>query len=520
MDDYKVNLKDYKNIKQIGSGSFGAVFLVENSKTKIKYAAKVSHKEYKQEEGEPAFLNEVKMQINLNNPAILKLMGFSLYNFSKAPFPTIILEYMPNGSLAEMLEKCRRGIAPHEWTNTKMYINLLGIALGMEYLHSQQTVQRDLKPLNVLLDENYYPRISDFGLSKKLNELNSMNFMSTGVGTIIYMAPEILSGSPYNYKVDVYAYSIIAYELITSQSPISDGENAMSFVIKVPNGKRPDISMLTDQNQIDFLKKCWSGDPSERPTFSQIVSILKDKEFYSKFDVDEDEIFDYLELFKSETEKSIEAEVDKVPTEKMPLPPLKKMKPRKIIVLYNYRVVLVGDPCTEKNKIIDMFIKERFNDWEKTTTTGYISTPSGDCNLQIWDSAGPEKFRSLFPLYLRNASAIIITANANIEDQFNSLQKWFNLVNEVKDRQDTLIVIAKVHSYGKQCIDDEKMKIFASEHKIPFFDLMLESSESINYMFTDIANNLLKNNHERKNTSKSISILDEEEERKKSCLIF
>lgn len=67
---------------------------------------------------------------------------------------------MPNGSLREILDKSRHLLAPHEWTDTKKYINLLGIALGMKYLHSQNVVQRDLKPSNILLDENFYPHIS------------------------------------------------------------------------------------------------------------------------------------------------------------------------------------------------------------------------------------------------------------------------------------------------------------------------------------------------------------------------
>lgn len=75
----------------------------------------------------------------------------------------------------------------------------------------------------------------------------------------------------------------MAYELITSKSPVSKGENAMCFIQKVPLGKRLDISMLIDKTQIDFLKKCWSGDLSERPTFSQIVDILKDEKFFSNF---------------------------------------------------------------------------------------------------------------------------------------------------------------------------------------------------------------------------------------------
>lgn len=76
-----------------------------------------------------SFFNEVQILINANNPAILKILGFSLCDFNKNPNPTIILDYMPNRTLAEIINKNQNDLA--EWTNTKRYICLLGIAIGM-----------------------------------------------------------------------------------------------------------------------------------------------------------------------------------------------------------------------------------------------------------------------------------------------------------------------------------------------------------------------------------------------------
>ncbi|KAK8876085.1 hypothetical protein M9Y10_006271 [Tritrichomonas musculus] len=299
MNEYKINLADYKIIKRIGKGGYAIVYLVEEIKTQKRYAAKV-RTEPNNEEEDVSDLNEVFTLINMHNPAILKIIGYSLLDFDGEPYLTIILEYMPNGDLAKMLNNSRDGKAPSEWTNTKSYINLLGVAIGMKYMHSRKTVQRDLKPLNILLDENLYPRISDFGFSKSLDEMSSKNFMDSVVGSLAYMAPEILSGLPYTYKVDVFAYSILAYEIIANKSPIPKNQRQKTFIATILKGKRPDITEIDDPDKVEFLQKCWSENPSERPSFPEIVDLLESEDFYSKFDIDEEELQNYVNLFEGE----------------------------------------------------------------------------------------------------------------------------------------------------------------------------------------------------------------------------
>lgn len=100
-----VDLDEYRVIEQIGKGESGNVFLVEKISTKEQFAAKASIKQCIKNQDQILFFSEIETLINTNNPAILKFIGFSLSNFNSEPFPTILTEYLPHGTLMEILDK-------------------------------------------------------------------------------------------------------------------------------------------------------------------------------------------------------------------------------------------------------------------------------------------------------------------------------------------------------------------------------------------------------------------------------
>ena len=310
----RINIKDYDFIKTIGSGNFGTVSLVRNIKDNLEYAAKEEcNSEFDNEveiddniersSRRNTIMKELKTYTKIKNAAILNCIGYSPYNLSNLPNYTLIMEYMPNKSLDKLLQDAYNSCAPITYTNTAKYIILIGTALGMKYIHNKGIIHRDLKPGNILLDEHLYPKICDFGCSKVSDKELTHIMMKTEIGTPMYMAPEIYTNdSYYNYKVDVYAFSYVAYEIITGEKPFKDITSVFQFMGRIIEGERPDTTKIGDAEICKFLEKCWSPDQSKRPSFLQIVEELMQERFRNYFNVveDDDDVNEYLDMFDDE----------------------------------------------------------------------------------------------------------------------------------------------------------------------------------------------------------------------------
>lgn len=308
------NSNDYKiQSKKLGEGSYGTVYVAENTTSKQKYAAKIINVEngfdgYEQ----MLFLRESLILHKLDHPSIVKFMGINFQSFRdpKLLEPTIITEYLPHGSLRDNLNKEKNSLSDLEWTVTKKYINLLGISDALRYLHENGIVHRDLKPENILIDSDYYPRVCDFGLSKCFpNTLtNSTKLTVTGqFGTLLYLPPEILDGGDsYNQSVDVYAFAMIAYEIVTGKRPFSElGQNISPFTLttKIVNGYRPSFDGAVTEKMKQLISKCWSQNPKERPTFHEIFEKLSSDMTYFNETIEEAEVQDYLDMLLDSTKE-------------------------------------------------------------------------------------------------------------------------------------------------------------------------------------------------------------------------
>ena len=289
--------------KPLGKGSFGKVYVAFNKVEKKSYAIKILKPEEKfTGKDQMSLMRESMILHKLKHPGIVRFIGVNFLSLKNPEIfePSIITEYLPNGSLRNILDKEQACDADYEWTPTKKYISLYGIANALKYLHENKIIHRDVKPENILIDQDYNPRICDFGLSRcfpdaltKSGKMSMTNF----IGTPLYMAPELLKGEHYNSSVDVYAYSILAYEIITGKKPFYElGKiECIPLLNKIMRGYRPKFTPFVTTKMKNLLMRCWSEKIEERPTFAEICELLKSDTSYFDEDIDEDEFNEYVE---------------------------------------------------------------------------------------------------------------------------------------------------------------------------------------------------------------------------------
>lgn len=167
----------------------------------------------------------------------------------------------------------------------------------MSYLHSHSIIHRDLKPGNILMDNDLYPKITDFGTSKILhqNEDSLSKAAQSGIkGTLLYTAPEILKDNFYSFEGDVYSFSIVMFEILTNQKPFGK-ISPFNLMSNVMNGVRPEFKTKIPESFKSLIEKCWSHEPFQRPTFDDILLELRENPKYITELYDENEFLNFIE---------------------------------------------------------------------------------------------------------------------------------------------------------------------------------------------------------------------------------
>ncbi|XP_051119719.1 probable serine/threonine-protein kinase SIS8 isoform X2 [Andrographis paniculata] len=212
------------------------------------------------------FKSEVRIMKRVRHPNVVLFMGA----VTRPPNLSIVTEFLPRGSLYRLIHRPNNQL--DERRRMKMAIDA---ARGMNYLHNctPVIVHRDLKSPNLLVDKNWVVKVCDFGLSR-MKHSTFLSSRSTA-GTAEWMAPEVLRNEPSNEKSDVYSFGVILWELCTLQQPWG-GMNPMQVVGAVGfQHRRLDIPEDMDPVIADVIRKCWQTDPNLRPSFGEIMAILK-----------------------------------------------------------------------------------------------------------------------------------------------------------------------------------------------------------------------------------------------------
>ncbi|KAL7260444.1 hypothetical protein ACSBR1_006162 [Camellia fascicularis] len=271
--------------EKLGQGGYGGVY-----KGKLKNGNPIAVKFLNESKGNgEEFINEVTSISGTSHINIVNLLGFCFEGHKRA----LIYEVMPNGSLEKFIND--------ENTSTKqqlgwetLYQIAIGIARGLEYLHrgcNTRILHFDIRPHNILLDEDFCPKISHFGLAKLRPKKESIISMLGTRGTIGYIAPEVFSRNfgGVSHKSDVYSYGMMILEMVGGRKNVDGGVDHTSekyFPNWIYKGLELEQEIgqhhIMNEEENERVRKmtivglwCIQTDPSRRPTISRVVDMLE-----------------------------------------------------------------------------------------------------------------------------------------------------------------------------------------------------------------------------------------------------
>ncbi|PUZ55267.1 hypothetical protein GQ55_5G198800 [Panicum hallii var. hallii] len=268
---------------KLGQGGFGAVY-----KGNLSNGCQVAVKMLKDTKGDgEEFMNEVASISKTSHINVVTLLGFCLEGSKRA----LIYEYMPNGSL-ERYAFSNNINSENTLSWEKLFDIAIGIARGLEYLHrgcNTRIVHFDIKPHNILLDQDFCPKVSDFGLAKLCLNKESAISISGARGTIGYIAPEVYSKQfgTVSSKSDVYSYGMMVLEMVGARDKKinADSESSSQYFPQWIYEHLDDycISASEINGEITELVRrmivvglwCIQVIPSNRPTMTRVVEMLE-----------------------------------------------------------------------------------------------------------------------------------------------------------------------------------------------------------------------------------------------------
>ncbi|CAJ1958575.1 unnamed protein product [Sphenostylis stenocarpa] len=271
----------------IGSGGFGEVY-----KAKLKDGCVVAIKKliHVTGQGDREFMAEMETIGKIKHRNLVQLLGYCKVGEERL----LVYEFMKWGSLEAVLhERAKGGGSKLDWGARKKIA--IGSARGLAFLHHScipHIIHRDMKSSNILLDENFEARVSDFGMARLVNALDTHLTVSTLAGTPGYVPPEYYQSFRCTAKGDVYSYGVILLELLSGRRPIDSSEfgddsNLVGWSKKLYKEKRineildPDLVVQTSSESelLQYLRiafECLDERPYRRPTMIQVMAMFKE----------------------------------------------------------------------------------------------------------------------------------------------------------------------------------------------------------------------------------------------------
>ncbi|HEX2181996.1 MAG TPA: protein kinase [Rubrobacteraceae bacterium] len=249
--------------REIGSGGMSTVFLGRDEVLDRPIAVKLLKPGYNETDIGTRFRREGRTAARLSHPNIVQVYDAGEGTYEGRETSYIVMEYVPGGDLKDLMD--RKGAL-----SGAELARLSEAAAGLAHAHERGVIHRDIKPHNILLDENGRPKLSDFGVARALDASQATR---TGayLGTALYSPPEQLRGEGVTPKSDVYSLGVTLYHAATGEPPFTGApiEIASQHVSKEPTPPR-EINDAVSPSMEALILDCMNKDPDARPTADEV----------------------------------------------------------------------------------------------------------------------------------------------------------------------------------------------------------------------------------------------------------
>ena len=263
-----IQYADLKYEKKVGEGAFGCVFVGTWKGQQV--AIKELKAQGVPQEALQDMLQEGLVMMQLRHANVMHVHGIC----TQPGHYGLIMQFIPGGSVEDLLKK-----QTNELSWQRRATIALRISRGMNYLHANKILHRDLKSPNILLEANDNPRITDFGLVKvKTATATIAAKKNEAAGTVIFMAPELFEPkATFRSASDVYSFAMVLFEIAARQMPWinTPGLTHALLMGAVCAGKRPEIPATTPPSFSKIMKRCWAQRIEDRPNFEKIEDDLE-----------------------------------------------------------------------------------------------------------------------------------------------------------------------------------------------------------------------------------------------------